>query len=65
MKNIKEKWLKDDINNYKIEELKRIKSEIINCSNTYKDVFNGPPFYESWTTNSAKKEIISYIQSLM
>ena len=53
MKNINENWLKSKVDDYTIEELKRIKSEIINCSNTYKDVFNGPPFYENWDFHSA------------
>lgn len=57
MKNMNKNWLKD----YEIEELKRIKSEIINCSNTYKNVFNGAPFYESWNLDSALEEISSYI----
>ena len=62
MKNINENWLKDKVDDYTIEELKRIKSEIINCSNTYKDVFNGAPFYESWSLESALDEINSYIE---
>ena len=45
-----------------IEELERIKSEIMNCSNTYKNVFNGAPFYESWSLESALEEINSYIE---
>lgn len=61
MKNTNKNWLKGNINDYKIEELKRIRSEIINCSNTYKDVFNGAPFYESWDLESALDEITSYI----
>lgn len=62
MKNINENWLKNQIDDYTIEELKRIKSEIIKCSNTYKNVFNGAPFYESWTLESALAEINSYIE---
>lgn len=62
MKNINKNWLKDKVDNYTIEELKRIKSEIINCSNTYKNVFNGAPFYESWSLESALEEINSYIE---
>lgn len=62
MKNINKNWLKDKVDDYTIEELKRIKSEIINCSNTYKDVFNGAPFYESWSLESALDEINSYIE---
>ena len=62
MKNINENWLKDDRKNYKINELKKLKSEIINCSNTYKDVFNGAPFYENWDLDSALQEITAYIE---
>lgn len=62
MKNINKNWLKDNIEDYTVEELKRIKSEIINCSNTYKNVFNGAPFYESWDLGSALEEINSYIE---
>lgn len=62
MENINKNWLKDKVDDYTIEELKRIKSEIINCSNTYKAVFNGAPFYESWNLESAFGEINSYIE---
>lgn len=62
MKNFNKNWLKDKVDDYTIEELERIKSEIINCSNTYKDVFNGAPFYESWSLESALEEINSYIE---
>ena len=62
MKNINKNWLKERAEDYTIEELKRIKSEIINCSNTYKDVFNGAPFYEIWSLESALDEINSYIE---
>lgn len=61
MKNLNKNWLKDKVDNYTIEELERIKSEIINCSNTYKNVFNGAPFYENWSVESAIEEINSYI----
>lgn len=61
MENINKTWLKDDQTNYKIEQLKRIRNEIINCSDTYKNVFNGAPFYENWNLNSALEEITSYI----
>ena len=62
MENINKNWLKENKENYTIEELKRMKSEIIKCSNTYKDVFNGAPFYESWNLKSAKEEINSYLK---
>jgi hypothetical protein len=62
MKNIYENWLKKDIQKEcAIEELKRIKEEIIKCSEAYKNVFNGAPFYESWDLESAKKEIMGYL----
>ena len=61
MKNIDKSWLKGNVKDYSVDELKRIKSEIISCSNTYKDVFNGAPFYESWDLSSALEEISSYI----
>ncbi len=61
MGNLNENWVKDCSEGYTVEELKRIRSEIINCSNTYKDVFNGAPFYESWSLDSAFQEISSYI----
>lgn len=62
MKNLNKNWLKDKVDDYTIEELERIKSKIINCSNTYKNVFNGAPFYESWSLESALEEINSYIE---
>ena len=62
MKNLNKNWLKDKVDDYTIEELERIKCEIINCSNTYKNVFNGAPFYESWSLESALEEINSYIE---
>lgn len=62
MESINKSWLKDKVDDYTIEELKRIRSEIINCSNTYKDVFNGAPFYESWNLDSALEEINSYME---
>ena len=61
MESLNKKWLKENGDDYTVEELKRIKSEIIGCSNAYKDVFNGPPFYESWSLDSALEEINSYI----
>lgn len=62
MKSLNKNWLKDNVDDYTIEELERIKSEIINCSNTYKNVFNSAPFYESWSLGSALDEINSYIE---
>lgn len=62
MENIEKNWIKDDISNYKITELKRIKKEIIKCSEAYKDVFNGAPFYENWDLESALQEIETYIK---
>lgn len=47
MENLNKNWLKDKVDDYTIKELEGIKSEIINCSNTNKNVFNGAPFYES------------------
>lgn len=61
MKNINKNWLKDKVDGYTIDELKRIKSEIISISNTYKDVFNGAPFYENWDLESALGVMKSYI----
>lgn len=61
MKDINKNWLKENIDDYNVEELKRIKREIINCSKAYRDVFNGEPFYESWDLDSALEEIKSYI----
>lgn len=62
MKNLNKNWLKDKVDDYTIEELERIKSEIIKCGDTYKNVFNGAPFYESWSLESALEEINSYIE---
>ena len=61
MKNININWLKDDKRKYTIEKLKNIKDEIINCSNTYKNVFNGEPFYEDWSLDSSLEVISSYL----
>lgn len=63
MKNINEKWLKESIkNDCVVEELKKIKKEIIEYSEIYKDVFNGSPFYEDWTLDSSMEVIESYIK---
>ena len=63
MKNIGEIWLKNDIQKEcTIEELKKKRENIIKCSETYKKVFNGPPFYESWDLDRAKKVIDDYIE---
>ena len=62
MKDLNKSWLKDRVDNYTTEELKRIKSEIINCCNTYRNVFNGAPFYENWSLESSLDEINSYIK---
>ena len=62
MKNIKENWLKERVRKEcQIEELKKLREEILKCSNAYRDVFNGAPFFESWDTESALAEINSYI----
>ena len=61
MKDINKSWLKDSSNEVTIEELKKLKEEIIKCSETYRDVFNGPPFYEDWTLESALDEIEGYM----
>lgn len=63
MQNLDRKWIKDDSIEYRIEELKRVRGEIIKCGQAYKNVFNGAPFYESWTLKSALEEIVSYIES--
>ena len=58
MKNLNENWIKENLKNEcKIEKLN---GEIIKCSKTYRDVFNGEPFYEDWTINSACDVIKSY-----
>ena len=59
-KNLIKETMKRDC---KIEELKKIREEILKCSNAYRDVFNGTPFFESWTTDSAKEEIEGYINA--
>ena len=61
MKNINKIWLNDNTNNYKIEQLKKIKEEIFKCSETYKNVFNGDPFYEDWSQERALGVIKSYV----
>lgn len=40
MKNLDKNWLKDNVDDYTIENLERIKNEIINFINTYKSVFD-------------------------
>jgi len=63
MKNINENWMKEKIQKEcKIEKLKRIEAEILKCSEAYRDVFNGSPFYESWTLESALEEINNYVE---
>lgn len=57
-----------NINDYCLNEnvLKQIKivkmtdQNIDSASNCYKDIFNGAPFYENWTTESAKKVLKDY-----
>lgn len=62
MKDINKIWLKNDIQKECIvEELKKKREYIIGCSETYKRVFNGPPFYEDWDLDRAKKVIDNYI----
>lgn len=62
MKDINKIWLNDDIQKECIiEELKKKREEIIKCSETYKNVFNGSPFYENWDLDSAKEVIDDYI----
>nr|MCR4581895.1 GNAT family N-acetyltransferase [Bacilli bacterium] len=61
MKNINEIWLKDKLKNKcNIESLKNIKEELLKISETYRDVFNGTPFYESWDIESARSVIDDY-----
>ena len=62
MKDINKIWLKDDIQKECIiSELKKKREEIIKCSEIYKNVFNGAPFYESWDLDSAKEVVKDYI----
>ncbi len=62
MKNINESWIKDDPNKYKIESLLRLRTDIGEFAEVYKDVFNGPPFYEDWDINSAMNVIRDYYE---
>ena len=62
MKDINKIWLKEDIKKEcLIKELKRLKEEIIKCSETYKNVFNGSPFYENWDLESSMEVINDYL----
>ena len=62
MKDINKIWLKDNIQKEcTISELKKKREEVIKCSETYKNVFNGAPFYENWDLDSAKEVIDDYI----
>ena len=45
-----------------IDELKKVDDGLILCSEAYKNVFNGAPFYEDWTMDSAMAQVLSYIE---
>lgn len=62
MKDINKTWLKQNNSDFKIKELELTNKELLNISNTYKDVFNGPPFYENWDLESAYNVIKEYIE---
>lgn len=62
MKDINKTWLKQNNSDFKIEELELTNKELLNISNTYKDVFNGPPFYEDWDLESAYNVIKEYVE---
>ena len=61
VENIDKSWLKEDSRKCKIEELKRLKRDITDCSAAYMDIFNGAPFFESWDLDSALKVVKSYV----
>lgn len=56
-------WLNERIKEEcKIKELEREEKEIVMCSEAYRDIFNGAPFYEDWTIASALEEINGYMK---
>lgn len=46
-----------------IDELKKIDDGLLLCSDAYKNVFNGAPFYEDWTIDSAISQILEYVDN--
>lgn len=60
-KNINISWINQNIQNECFVK-KLEKSKIIKCSKAYQAIFNGAPFYESWTLESAINQIESYIK---
>lgn len=62
MRNLNENWMNKRIQReVMIRELENAKKDIIGCSDAYKKIFNGAPFYESWTLDSAKEVILEYV----
>lgn len=62
MRNLNENWVNKRIQReVMIRELESTKRDIIGCSDAYKKIFNGAPFYESWTLDSAKEVILEYV----
>lgn len=62
MRNLNENWMKESIQkDIFIRLLEETKRDIIGCSDAYMKIFNGSPFYESWTIESAKDVIVECI----
>lgn len=61
MKNININWMKKNFQD-ECFILKLDKNKFSKCGEAYQAIFNGPPFYESWTLESAKDQILSYIE---
>lgn len=55
-------WLSKELESIcDIKKIEEFMMGVDKCSNAYKDVFTGAPFYEAWTEQSAKEMITKYI----
>lgn len=62
MRNLNENWINRRIQrDTVIRELKGAREDILGCSDAYMKIFNGSPFYENWTIDSAQDVILDYV----
>lgn len=62
MKQLEVNWMQESLKeNCKIKELGTRGERIRSCALAYRQVFNGPPFYENWTEEEAISQVQSYV----